>query len=75
MTFSVYVARVLFAPPPSLYPYLKKKKKASILRHFTLFKRSQYTGYKGHDIYNNTVNRLVSGRVSSLSVSINPPSP
>lgn len=64
------------APPPSLlYPQLKKKAAPSILRHFTLFKRSQYTGYKGHDIYNITVNRLVSGRISSLSMSINPPFP
>ena len=74
MTFSIYVARGLL-PLPHHHFILNLKKKASILRHFTLFKISQYTGYKGHDIYNNTVNRLVSGRVSSLSMSINPPFP
>ena len=54
---------------------LKKNKAPSILRHFTLFKRNQYTGYKVHDIYTSTVNRLVSGRISSLSMNINPPFP
>lgn len=68
------------SPPFTILSSIKKEKKEEkkkaappILRHFTLFKRSQYTGYKGHDIYNSTVNRLVSGRISSLSMSINPP--
>lgn len=63
------------SPITTLSSIKKKKAAPLILRHFTLFKRSQYTGYKGHDIYNSTVNRLVSGGISSLSVSINPPSP